>query len=164
MNKLLVVAASLVIAACDQGRSFLFPTTATPTTATVPAPPPAPRPSLEVTSIRVGDLVSQTIGDSPPECTGLPGWPCQYFGFTASRNGTVAIELRYDTATQPPGKVGPQGVDISLASPQGEPWADFSDLTTTRLTTRLTEGTDYVITLWYTFPRLQYTLQTRYTD
>jgi hypothetical protein len=35
---------------------------------------------------------------------------------------------------------------------------------TTRLTVRIVADTVYTITLWYTFPRLEYVLRTAYAD
>ena len=150
MNKGLVVAAALLVGACDtHDRSFRIPTTPTATQATpaTPAPPAAPPrfdPNIEVTSIAVGEVVNRTIGDSPPECVDFRGWPCQYFQLTAPRSGTLVVELTYVPDTQPSGRTRYQGVDISLLGGTfGERWAEFGNETTTRLTARVTGDTVY---------------------
>jgi hypothetical protein len=74
----------------------------------------------------------------------------------------VTVELRYRPETQPTGFFGLQGVDVSVVDASGrEVWADFfspSGVTSARLD--VTGGVIYQITLWYTYPMLEYELQT----
>jgi hypothetical protein len=132
----------------------------------VPPPAPAPFPPLaDVTTVTVGEGVSRIIDDRPSECTDLRGWPCQYFQLTAPRSGTLVVSLNYAPETQPPGRTPHQVVDMSLrGGRQGERWAEFGNETSTRLTAQVTADDVYVITLWYTFPRLDYTLRTASSD
>jgi hypothetical protein len=73
----------------------------------------------------------------------------------------VTVELRYRPETQPPGRNGPQGVDISVVDHFGrEVWADFGGPDWTRARLDVKEGVMYQIQLWYTYPELAYELQT----
>src|SRR5262245_41764465 len=167
------VAAVLMFVACDSDRGqFRLPTTPTPIGATnPPAPQPAPlppRPTLdphvEVTSIAIGDVVARTIGSTVPECSGDPGWPCQYFSVTPERDGIVNVDLEYEPETQPPGRTIYQLVDVSVAAGTSEVWANSSTYHSTHATVRVVAQVEYRITLWYTFPGLKYTLRTTYAD
>ena len=172
MNVPLVIVLAVLAAACSsQDHGFQLPTAATPpATGTAPSPVPAPPPpvfppNIETTSIAIGETVVRTIGDSPSECVDFRGWPCQYFQVTAPRSGTLTIHLTYVPETQPPGRTRYQAVDMSLlGGTHGERWAQFGDETSTRLTAAVTGDTVYTIILWYTFPRLEYTLRTDYSD
>jgi len=113
---------------------------------------------METTSIVIGDTVVRTIGDSPSECFELRGWPCQYFEFTAPRSGTIVVQLTFVPDTQ-----RGQVIDISIHG-DGERWAQFYDQSSARLTSPVTAGVRYTVTLWYTFPRLVYTLRTAYSN
>ncbi len=154
-------------------RVFPFPTSPsggtsaapvpTPTPAPTPTPIPQPRPlpSVDFNEITVGQTVTKVVPTSPPPCWDWPEWPCQYFRFTAPSDGRVTVELRYRPETQPPGRFGPQGVDISVVDPLGrEVWADFGTPTVTRASLDVKERVIYQITLWYTYERLEYELQT----
>lgn len=159
----------LALAACEEGqtRRFMLPTA--PTTVSTPSPaPPPPNPptgpppptASDFTPIDVGQVVDRVIGETPPECLGFAGWPCQYFRVTPPNSGTLVVELTYVPDTQPPGRNGPQGVDVSVISREFEVWAQFGDRTTTRVTLPATGGVEYQIMLWYTFPKLAYELRT----
>ena len=111
----------------------------TPTPAPTPAPIPQPRPlpSIAFTEITLGQTVTGVVPTPAPPCFGWPEWPCQYFRFTASSDGKVTVELRYTPDTQPPGRFGLQGVDISVLDASGrEVQADFwsPNVTRARLT------------------------------
>jgi hypothetical protein len=166
MNVPLVIVLAVLAAACSShDHGFQLPTAATPpATGTAPSPLPAPQPpvfppNIETTSIAIGETFVRTIGDSPSECFDFRGWPCQYFEFTAPRSGTIVVQLTFVPGTQP----GGQGIDISMRG-EGERWAQFYDHSSARLTSPVTAGVSYTITLWYTFPRLEYTLRTAYSD
>jgi len=69
--------------------------------------------------------------------------------------------LRYRPETQPPGRFGLQGVDISVGDASGfEVWANFGGPDVTRASLDVKKGVIYQITLWYTYERLEYELQT----
>ena len=160
----------LWMVACD-GRTSrpylvnpLTPSVSTPAPAPAPPPvfvPPLPRefPPFEITTIAVGEI-TRTNRDAP-ECLGYLGWPCLYFRFAAPLSGTLEVELSYAWGSQ-----GNQGVDVSLreAGTFPELWAQSSSATGSRWHTTLTapvvEGKTYDITLWYTFPNLEYQLRT----
>jgi hypothetical protein len=163
----LLIVAVLVNASCDQrgGSGAIFPlaptqgkttdapvTPVTPIVPVTPGAPVSPRPPGidDVASIAVGDVVHRTIGTSPPECVEFAGWPCQYFKLVAPRSGIVVVELHFDSRTQ-----ALQVVDVSLNGV----WAQDFGPDFTRLTAKVTEGVEYIITLWYTFPRLDYELR-----
>jgi hypothetical protein len=176
-SALFLIVAALLNAACDtrartgaifpmaptQATTRVTPVTpATPVAPVTPVAPYVPRPPgiSDLTSIAVGEVLHRTIGGSPPECVEFRGWPCQYFTLVAPRSGIAIVELRYEPETQPPGRSGPQGVDISL----NDIWAEYGDRNLTLLTVRVTEGIEYTITLWYTFPRLDYELRVTMPD
>jgi len=177
MKKFIVVAIAVMAGACNtSGRNFVLPTTPTPPTAIAPAPtptptppptpipPPRPGPNLEVTSVEVGISVSRTVGDSPPLCPDGDG-PCQYFRVTSARRGILVVDLEYVPETQPPGRTPHQVVDISLGEGLlATYWAQSGTDRTGRLTAPVEPGTEYIITLWYTYPHLAYTLRTSYAD
>ena len=105
---------------------------------------PRPLNPADYIPIEIGEVVQRTIEGDPPACLGEPQWPCQHFRFTPASDGTVTVVLTYIPDTQPPGRGGPQGVDISI----GGAWAEYGDRTTTRLTTAVLGGREYPITLW----------------
>ena len=122
--------ATLIAAACgSHDSSFKLPTTPTQGSPIAPAPappapapaPPAPRPlnPSDYISIEIGQVVQRTIEGDPPACLEEPQWPCQHFRFTPASDGTVTVLLTYAPDTQPPGRGGPQSVDISM----GGAWA-----------------------------------------
>jgi hypothetical protein len=159
----------LLGAACSQpGRTFVLPTTPTAATPLPPQPPPpqppgpgpAPPVASDFTPIEVGQAIDRVIGDAPPECLGEPGWPCQYFRLTVPQTGTLTVSLRYVPGTQPAGRFGPQGVDVTLESRSSQVWAQLSTPTSVVLTAPVTSGEEYQIVLWYTFPKLEYALST----
>jgi AMP-binding enzyme C-terminal domain len=164
-------AALLLVACGGRERSFVLPTAPTSTVDPSPTPqPPAPIPPTsprpraptesDVNEISVGETFQARVSAEPPECVREPGWPCQYFRLTAPNDGTLTVALTYRPDTQPPGRGGPQGVDVSAVGNGLEVWADFFNATATRLSIRVTGGVAYEITLWYTFPNLEYELQT----
>jgi len=163
---LLGVAALVMLGCSESGRTFRLPTTpttATPQTPTAPLPPaarPVPPVAADFTRLEVGQTIDRIIGDAPPECLQEPGWPCQYFRLTATESGALTITLRYVPDTQPPGRGGPQGVDVTLEAPNSVVWAQEFSPNTTRLTAQVTSGQEYQIVLWYTFPRLAFALTT----
>jgi hypothetical protein len=163
----------LLTAACSESgeRRFRLPTAPVDTPApsgppVSPAPVPAP-PSLppvhpvspsDINDLEVGQTFSAVIGTNPPECVHPqqpPGWPCQYFRLVPPADGSLTLTLTYGRHTQPS-----QAVDVSIREGgQRETWADFSSVTETRLTIRVSAGSVYEIMLWYTFPRLEYQLR-----
>ena len=117
---------------------------------------PRPFAPFEYTEITVGQPFTGLVAANPTECVGLGGWPCQYFRLTAPRDGTMVVELNYKPDTQPA-----QGVDVSINDPLGrETWADYFQPPVVRARVSVTAGTVYQITLWYTFPGLEFELQT----
>ncbi len=162
-----ILCATLLVVSCGDGDSakrFVIPTSPTTVAGPSPSPPVPPRPpvSSDFEPIEVGNVVHRVIGNAPPECLREPGWPCQYFRLKVPDSGVLTVELKYQPDTQPPGRFGPQGVDLSildLGGRRGEVWAEYFDATTTRVTASVATGDEWEITLWYTFPRLDYELR-----
>ena len=126
---LFCVASGLTLACDETGGTFRLPTTPTTGAPTslppTPQPPPArPSPPLasDFTRIEVGQTLDRVIGDAPPECLGEPGWPCQYFRLTVTQRGMLTVSLRYVPDTQPVGRFGLQGVDVTLEGANGQTW------------------------------------------
>ena len=165
MTRLLsqAVCVCLLTVACEKATpDFVLPTapsSATPAAAPAPAPAPPPGPFSpnEFTEITVGQPFTGQVPAEPPQCDGVPGWPCQYFRFTAPSDGTIVVELNYQPNTQP----GGQGVDVSIYDLLGrrEAWADYFQPPVVRARLSVTAGNVYQISLWYTFPGLKFELQ-----
>ena len=164
-----LVAFCVFMSACDQGARGIprLPTGNFPTPVPAPPPPPPPPqprpfPPVEFTEITVGQTVTGMVPASPTGCVGNPEWPCVYFHTTAPTDGTLTVELNYRPETQPPGKFGSQGVDVSIVDEfGGEMWADSSTPTTTRASIGVRTGRVYRIVLWYAYADLEYELTTR---
>lgn len=155
-----------VMSACQgSGRDTLSFLPTNPTTNTTPPPivvqpPPRQFPPFDITTIAVGDIVTRTNLDAP-ECLGFDKWPCLYFRIVPPSTGTLEVALSYVWGTQ-----GDQGIDLSIreVGTFRDVWAQSFDSTGPRLravlTTAVAEGKTYDITLWYTFPNLEYELRT----
>ena len=163
-SALLCLTSIMTVACNESGRTFRLPTTPTTATSQTPTspPPPAAQPVPPLASdfirIEVGQTIDRVIGDAPPECLAEPGWPCQYFRLTVPESGRLTVSLSYAPGTQPAGRFGPQGVDVTLEGPNGLVWAQQWSPNSTILTASVTSGQEYQIVLWYTFPRLEYEL------
>jgi hypothetical protein len=162
----------LTVACSESGqRLFRLPTTPSDTPAPPgppvspapvpgrPSPPPVRTPSpSDVNPLEVEQTFSAVVGANPPECLHPqqpPGWPCQYFRLVPPAEGRLTLTLTYGRHTQPG-----QAVDVSIREGgQSEIWADFASASEARLTTRVSAGSVYEITLWYTFPGLAYELR-----
>ena len=118
-------------------------------------------PPYAITSIEVGEVISRII-DNPPECIDESRWPCVYFRLVAPSAGTLEVVLTYKTGTQ-----GSQAVDVTVrkVGTSRYVWAQANARSGvewhTDLTAPVTAGVSYDLTLWYTFPNLQYELRTR---
>ena len=155
-----LVAFCVFTSGCDKP-SPEFPTpTGAPAPTPAPSPQPRPFPTVEFTEIAVGQTVTGVAPQSPPGCVAFPEWPCLYFQVTAPADGILTVELRYWPETQPPGRFGSQGVDISIVDEFGrEAWADFATATVTRASIAATADRKYRIVLWYVYADLEYELQ-----
>src|SRR5262245_4637225 len=132
-----LVAFCVCISGCDQGPRGIprVPIGNFPTPVPAPPAPPQPRPfpPVEFTEIAVGQIVNGIVPASPQGCVDYQEWPCVYFHGKPPADGKLVVELNYKRETQPPGKFGIQGVDVSIVEEGGvEAWADFSTATTTR--------------------------------
>ena len=150
---------SLYASGCDQPQ--MSPSYRAPSPSPTPTPS-QPLPAVEFREITIGQTVNGVVPPAVPECVGLPGWPCLYFRLVPPSDGRLTVELRYKPDTQPPGRGGLQGLDVSVTSASGgEVWADvFNPDGVTSASLNVTADVIFQITLWYTFPGLQYELQT----
>jgi hypothetical protein len=155
----------VVTSGCDGDFPRRLPLSTSPGEATAPPvivvqPQPRQFPPFEITTIAVGDVISRTNIDAP-ECIRSDRWPCLYFRLVAPGTGTLEVTLTYIWGTQ-----GSQSVDVSLreVGTFSDVWAQaFSETGLRRdaaLSAPVLEGRTYDITLWYTFPNLEYELQT----
>jgi hypothetical protein len=167
MSKFTVVALACCVftVGCDDGGRVLVTRPGGLLREPVPAPvppQPAPFPPVEFTKITVGEKVAGVVPTSPEGCVGNPEWPCVYFHVTPPTDGTLVVDLTYRPETQPMGRFGLQGVDVSIVEESGgETWAQFSTPTTTNARARAKAGVVYRIILWYAYPDLEYVLETR---
>lgn len=159
MTKILsVITCAALVAACSDipRRSPLAPT---PVVA-ISTPPPPPPPLVygePYSELTIGTTILRTVDrDSNPVC--FPGFGCQYFRVTPTQDGELEIDLTWKPETQPS-----QSLDLSHRSATGEQWADYPTAVaaTAHLTSRVKAGETSEITVWYTFPGLEFTLQTR---
>jgi hypothetical protein len=141
MRQVLAVLAVVVTAGCGH-ETFrpTAPTTVASTTVASPLPPSGGR----FTEIAAGELVRGRETADDPECVGLPGWRCQYFRFTAPRDGTLEVLLTYSARQQ--------SLDISMWDhASGEWWHPIR--------TRVTAHITYDLTVWYTTPGQEFELR-----
>ena len=149
----------LLTAACETtGAPAHFALPTGPTVISVPPPPARPYSPMVFTTIQVGEVVRRRVAD-PPECVEYPGWPCQYFRLTVPSSGRLEIVLAYSGNTPPS-----QGVDLSVRESEGRSdlWAQFSTANETRVIAPVDEGRTYYITMWYTFPGLEFELRSSF--
>ena len=160
MTKILfAIASAALVAACgDAWMSPTSPTLVTPVATAAPFPnPPLPPVFLQpFTELVAGSTIQRKVdGGSNPDCPGFPGFGCQYFRITPDRDGTLAIELTWVLETQPG-----QRLDVSHESAAGYRDGDFHPPATERLTSRVKAGEMSQITVWYTFPGVEFSLRT----
>lgn len=152
------IACALLAAACSDvtRKSPLAPTPVAKIY--TPPPPPAVTPLQQpYTELTIGTTVERTVDrDSNPEC--FPGFGCQYFRLTPMQDGQLEVDLIWKPETQPS-----QTLDLSHRSATGEQWADYPPAVaaTAHLTSRVKAGETSEITVWYTFPGVEFSLQTR---
>ena len=150
---LLVIGCAALLAACDDiaRKSPVSPTAVVPV-ATVPPPPVFLEP---YTLLIVGSTFQRKVDQSAnPEC--YPGFGCQYFRITPDRDGELDVEVTWVHETQPY-----QGLDLTHESFTGQVWADgFGPGPKAFLTSAVKAGETSQITVWYTFPGLEFTLRT----
>lgn len=161
MTKILFVIACAVLAAACGDPARMSPVSPTPVVAVAtPPPPPAVNPFQDpYTELTIGSTVQRKVDRSAnPECIGVPGFGCQYFRITPDRDGLLDVELTWKPETQPS-----QTLDLSHRSATDEQWADYPSAlaATAHLTSRVKAGETSEITVWYTFPGVEFSLQTR---
>ena len=159
MKKVLFsIGCAALLIACDGAArmSPVAPTAVVPV-ATAPPLPPAPVFQQPYTEVIIGSTVQRKVNQSAnPECIGVPGFGCQYFRITPDRDGMLRVALTWVLETQPG-----QGLDLTHESATGQIWADYpAPVATAHLTGHVKAGETSQITVWYTFPGLEFTLQT----
>lgn len=160
---LFVIACAVLATACnDFARISQLSPLAPTLVATVPPPPVATAPPPSVfqepyTQLIVGSTFQRKVDRSAnPDCIGVPGFGCQYFRITPERDGQLDVEVKWVLETQPN-----QALDLTLESATTQVWADFPPpMATAFLTGRVKAGETSQITVWYTFPGLEFTLRT----
>jgi hypothetical protein len=162
IKTLFVIACAVLAAACsDFARTSPLSPTALPSPPNVPVATPPPPPGVYVfqqpyTEMTIGTTVQRTVDRSAnPDCVGVPGYGCQYFRITPESDGVLNLDLTWVLETQPH-----QVLDLTLESgTTGQVWADFFEASATYLTTRVKAGETAQITVWYTFPGIEFSLQ-----
>lgn len=145
-----VVCLGLLTIACGESLRL------TPAPGPSQIPPPAPPFAFEAiyTQITVGEVVNRRVTADAPECAGGP-WPCQHFRLTAPSDGSLEVVMTYSVQTQPG-----QGLDLSLVDSVGnESWGD-GVLPELRVGASVKVGATYQITVWYTYPGVEFQLRT----
>ena len=153
MTKILfVIACTVLVAACSD-IARVSPLSPTPV-ATAPPPPPVFRFEEPYTQLIIGSTFHGKVDKSAnPEC--YPGFGCQYFRVTPDRDGLLDVEVTWVFETQPN-----QGLDLTLESANGgQVWADYYP-PKVFLTSHVKAGETSQITVWYTFPGLEFSVQT----
>lgn len=155
----LAIACAALVADCGESPARMSPLSPTPVIPIATAPPPPPYVPFfyqPFTEVAAGTLIQRKVDDSSnPECPGLPGFGCHYFRITPDRDGTLDIELTWVLESQPG-----QRLDLSHASAIGERDGDFQPPATERMTSRVKAGETSQITVWYTFPGVEFSLRT----
>lgn len=151
---LFVIACAVLVAACSD-IARVSPLAPTPV-ATAPPPPPVFRFAEPYTQLIVGSTFQRTVDKSAnPDCPEFPGFGCQYFRVTPDRDGELDVEVTWVAETQPG-----QGLDLTLESANGgQVWADYFP-PKVYLTSHVKAGETSQITVWYTFPGLEFSVKT----
>ena len=152
----LVLSSALLTLACsNEGGRLVAPTLPTP----VPAPAPAAFAFAEpYTPLAIGQVVTRHVGDDNPMCVDLPGWHCHYFRITAPSDGKLDVMLTWVLETQPF-----QPLDMSLRDSRGgEAWSDYGPGSQSRLRAEVKAGSMHQITVWYTFPGVEFALRSSF--
>ena len=153
-KNLFVIACVVLVSACSDA-ARISPLSPTPAVAVATAPPPPPVFRFEepYTQLIIGSTLQRKVDKSAnPACYSPFG--CQYFRVTPDRDGTLDVLLTWVLETQP-GQV----LDLSHESTTGQLWADFYPPTTGRFTSRVKAGETSQITVWYTLPGVDFSLQ-----
>ena len=153
---LFVIACAVLVAGCSEA-ARMSPLSPTPVVPVAAAPPRPADPFQEpYTQVTIGSTVQRKVdGSANPECIGVPGYGCQYFRITPDRDGMLDVELNWALETQPG-----QTLDLSYESATGQLWASYFPPTKGRFMTQVKAGETSQITVWYTFPGVEFTLQT----
>ena len=86
----------------------------------------------------------------------FPDLGARYFRITPDRDGMLDVEVTWVPETQPN-----QGLDLTLeSSTTGQVWAWVFGASATSLKTRVKAGETAQITVWYTFPGIEFSLRT----
>jgi hypothetical protein len=155
MRKLFSSIVSVVTLAtgCSDVSHPILPTA--PSQVPAAAPAPAFGFSEPYTPISVGDVITRRAGTGDSECVDLPGWYCHYFRLTAPSDGRIDILLKWVLETQPT-----QPLDLSLTSSSGGTfWSEYGPGPQDRLRVSVTAGSIHQITVWYTFPGVEFELR-----
>ena len=158
---LFVIACALPMAACNDFARISRMSPLAPTPVVAVATPPTVYPfqypfQEPFTELSVGSSIQRKVDEAAnPECLGVPGFGCQYFRIMPDREGMLDVEVKWVPETQPN-----QGLDLSIeSSASGQVWANISGVARTLLSTRVKAGETSQITVWYTFPGLEFSLQ-----
>ena len=150
-----IVALTLLGSACSENLAGPTPPLPTPLPSVVAPPQPSSRFSEVFTDLTIGERAFRRAGANSPECFGLPGWQCQFFRVTPTRDGALDLTLTWDLETQPG-----QPLDLSLFDPDGrEMWSDYGPGPRGHMRARVKAGSTYQITVWYTFVGVEFELQ-----
>lgn len=148
----LAVCLGLLAAACGEGGQVPTQPAAIPP---LPVPPFAFQPQF--TEIALGEVVNRRVTADAPECSPFDPWPCQHFRLTAPSDGNLEVAMTYSVQTQPY-----QALDLSLVNSVGsQVWGSagtvFPEL---RLIASVRTGAVYQITVWYTYPGVEFQIRT----
>ncbi len=158
---LFVIACAVLVTGCSDFARVTEPSplALTPVpVATPPSPPPVFRFEEPYTQLIIGSTFQRTVDKSAnPDCIGVPGFGCQYFRVTPDRDGVLDVVVTWVRETQPN-----QGLDLTLESlTTGQVWADIFGGASTNLRSRVKAGETLQITVWYTFPGIEFSLRTQ---
>ncbi len=154
----LVVCLGLLAAACGEGGQT--PTRPAQIPSPSPQPPPAPAPFAfqpQFTQITVGEVVNRRVTADAPECSPSDPWPCQHFRLTAPSDGGLEVAMTYSVQTQPH-----QTLDLSFVDSVGHQlWGYAGGVPPElRVSVSVKTGAVYQITVWYTYPGVEFQLRT----
>ena len=150
-----IASLALLATACSDVSHPVLPTAPSQVPAPSPTPAAAFRFSEPYTQVSVGDVVTRRGRTDDSECVDLPGWHCHYFRITAPSDGTLDVLLKWVLETQPN-----QPLDLSFTDSDGRTfWSEYGPGPQGRLRASVKAGSIHQITVWYTFPGVEFELR-----
>jgi hypothetical protein len=126
----------------------------TPPIAGKPLPPPFAF-KEPFTLLTIGASIERTVvKEANPDCPDVPGFGCQFFRVVPEADGNLDIDVSWVLESQPN-----QGLDLTIEDEDGTQfWANEFRPGHVGVYGPVLAGATYQVTVWYTFPGLEFAL------